>query len=141
MLQKYKEIVYGIFFGFGAALIDTMMDARAEAHSFQDEIIQRPIMLLYRILFVFFGLTLGWLLWQKNKRERDFRHLAETLKRVQQECGRNAVLMHAKLQVLLTKEDLHLSREAQELIRFVYERTQQLQGLANEKEKFSPMAA
>jgi hypothetical protein len=133
MLQKYKEIVYGIFFGFGAAIIDTMMDARAEAHSFQDEIIQRPIMLLYRILFVFFGLALGWLLWQKNKRERDVRDLAETVKRFQQEYGKHALLLHANLQVLLTREDLNLSRETGELIGFVYQSSQELQKLAKEK--------
>jgi hypothetical protein len=141
MLHKYKEIVYGLAFGLGAVIMDTAMDAHIEGQSFGAELIGHASMLLYRTLFLVFGLILGWLLWQKNKRERDFRHLAETLKRLQQECGRNAVLMHAKLQVLLTREDLHLSREAQELIRFVYERTQQLQALANEKEKLPPMAA
>ncbi|PYX63289.1 MAG: hypothetical protein DMG74_17580 [Acidobacteria bacterium] len=40
----------------------------------------RP-MLFYRVVFLLFGLVLGWLLWQKNKRERDFRRLAEALKR------------------------------------------------------------
>jgi len=38
-------------------------------------------MLFYRVVFLLFGLVLGWLLWQKNKRERDFRRLAEALKR------------------------------------------------------------
>jgi hypothetical protein len=96
-------------------------------------------MLLYRALFLVFGLILGCLLWQRNKRERDSRLLIETLKRFHEEYGRNAVLMHAKLQVILTKKDLHLSREAEELIQFVYQRSQELQRLT--KEKLPPMAA
>lgn len=81
MLQKYKEIFYGIVFGLGAAIIDTVMDGRMEGHSFWDELVQHRPMLFYRAVFLLFGLVLGWLLWQKNKRERDFRRLAEALKR------------------------------------------------------------
>jgi hypothetical protein len=77
------------------------MDAHIEGQSFWAELVGRPTMLLYRALFLVFGLILGWLLWQKNKRERDFRHLRETLKRFHEEYGRNAVLMHTKLQVIL----------------------------------------
>jgi len=53
-----------------------------------DELIQHPGMLLYRTLFVLFGVALGWLLWQRNKHERDFRALAEVLKQFRQECAR-----------------------------------------------------
>jgi hypothetical protein len=41
--------------------------------------------------------------------------------------------MHAKLQVLLTREDLHLSVEAEEIVRFVYQRSQDLQSLVQNK--------
>jgi hypothetical protein len=58
----------------GAAIIESVMDARAVGLGLWDELIQHPGMLLYRTLFVLLGLVLGWLLWQKNKRERDFRH-------------------------------------------------------------------
>jgi len=119
--------------------MDTAMDAHIEGQSFWPELVGRPTMLLYRALFLVFGLILGWLLWQKSKRERDFRHLSETLKRFHEEYGRNAVLMHTKLQVILTKQDLHLSPEAEELIQFVYQRSQELQSLA--KEKLPRMAA
>lgn len=139
MLQDYKEIAYGVVFGMGAGIMDTAMDAHMEGQSFWTELVLRPTMLLYRALFIVFGLILGWLLWEKNKRERDFRHLSETLKRFHEQYGRSAVLMHAKLQVILTKEDLHLSREAEELIQFVYQRSQELQTLT--KEKLPPMAA
>jgi hypothetical protein len=36
MLQKYKEMFYGILFGFGAGIIDTFMDAWMEGLSIQD---------------------------------------------------------------------------------------------------------
>jgi hypothetical protein len=133
MLQKYKEIFYGGFFGFGAAVLDTFMDARMENLSLQDELIQHGPMLFYRALFILFGLAFGWLLWQKNKREREFRDLSEILNRFRQEYGGPAILMHAKLQVLLTREDLRLSDEAEELVQFVYQRSQDLQSLVKNK--------
>jgi hypothetical protein len=133
MLQKYKEIFYGILFGFGASILDSAMDARMEGLSFLDELVQHPLMLLYRALFILFGLALGWLLWQKNRREREFRDLAEILKQFRQEYGGPAVLMHTKLQVLLTRQDLHLSDEAAELVQFVYQQSQDLQSLVRKK--------
>jgi hypothetical protein len=133
MLQKYKEIFYGGLFGFGAGVLDTFIDARMEGFSFRDELVQHSPMLFYRALFILFGLALGWLLWQKNKREREFRDLSEILERFRQEYGGPAILMHAKLQVLLTREDLHLSDEAAELIQFVYQQSQDLQSLVRNK--------
>ena len=76
MPHKYKEISYGGLFGFGAAVLDTFMDARMEGLSFREELVQHGPMLSYRTLFILFGLALGWLLWQKNKREREFRDLS-----------------------------------------------------------------
>jgi hypothetical protein len=133
MLEKYKEIFYGGLFGFGAAVLDTLMDAQMEGLSFGDELVQHRPMLFYRSLFILFGLALGWLLWQKNKREREFRNLSEILKRFHQEYGGPAILMHAKLQVLLTREDLRLSDEAAEIVQFVYQRSQDLQSLVKNK--------
>jgi len=139
MLQKYKEILYGVAFGVGAAIMDTAMDAHIQGHSVWVEIIQHPPMLFYRSMFVFFGLALGWLLWQKNKRERDFRHLTLTLERFHRECGTNVLLLHTKLQVLLTRNDLRLSHEAEELVQFAYQRSQELQTLM--KEKLPPLSS
>jgi len=139
MLQKYKEIFYGVAFGVGAAIIDTAMDAHIQGHGVWVEIIQHPPMLFYRSIFVFFGLALGWLLWQKNKRERDFRHLILTLAHFHRECGKSVLLLHTKLQVLLTRNDLRLSHEAEELVQFAYQRSQELQTLM--KEKLPPLSS
>ena len=131
MFQKYKEIVYGLLFGVGAAVIDTMMHAQMTDRSFWVEFVRpQPAMIFYRVLFLVFGLVLGWLLWQKNKHERDFRQVAETLERFHRELCAPALLMHTRLQVLLTKQDFHLSREVEEAIRFAYERSQEIQALA-----------
>ena len=134
MLQKYKEIFYGILFGLGAGTIDTVMHARMEDTSFWIEMLQpQPAMIFYRVLFILFGVGLGWLLWQKNKRERDFRHLAETVEKFHHDLCAPALLMHTKLQVLLTREDLQLSHEAEEVVRFAYERSLEIQALAKER--------
>jgi hypothetical protein len=134
MLQKYKEIFYGILFGLGACTIDTVMHARMENTSFWIEMVQpQPAMIFYRVLFILFGAALGWLLWQKNKRERDFRHLAETVEKFHRDLCAPALLMHTKLQVLLTRQDSQLSHEAEEAVRFAYERSREIQALAKER--------
>jgi len=127
MFRRNKEIFYGIAFGLGAAVIDTLMDAREGNIGFSDELTQHPVMVLYRGGFVLFGLLLGWLLWRDRKRERDFRQLSETLERLRQECAKHAFLMHAKLQILLMRDDLRLPQEAHDLIRLAYQGSQQLQ--------------
>jgi hypothetical protein len=78
-------------------------------------------------MFILFGLAVGWLLWKKSQREREFRHLAELLKRLRQEVGAPAVLMHANLQLLLTRDDLRPSGEAEKIVRLVYEQSQHIQ--------------
>ena len=133
MLQKYKEIFYGGIFGFGVSVIDTVMDARIEGLSFLDEMVQHRSMMIYRTVFIMSGLVLGWLLWQNNKREREFRDLSAILGRFRQEYEGPALLMHSKLQILLTRKDLHLSPEAEELVRFVYQKSQDLQALVRNK--------
>jgi len=133
MLQKYKEMLYGGIFGFGVSIIDTVMDARIEGLSFLDEMVQHRSMMIYRSVFILLGLALGWLLWQKNKREREFRDLSEILKRFRQEYEGPALLMHTKLQTPLTRKDLHLPAEAEELVRFVYQKSQELQALVGNR--------
>lgn len=133
MLRKYREIVVGILFGLGACLIDIVMHAGMMDRTFWDEALQpRPEMLFYRGLFLAFGLTVGLLLWQKSRRERDFRCMADLIRRFQRDLISPVVLIHANLQVLLTQEDFHLSLEAEALVRLIYEKSQQIQSLAKE---------
>lgn len=133
MLRKYREIVVGILFGLGACLIDIVMHARMMDRTYWDEALRpRPEMLFYRGLFLAFGFTAGFLLWQKSKRERDFRCLADLIQRFQRELVSPVVLIHAKLQMLLTQEGFHLSSEAEAVIRLIYEKSQQIQSLAKE---------
>lgn len=137
MLRKYKEIFYGLAFGVGAGVIDTVMHGQMADRSLWEELVRpQPMMIFYRVSFLLFGLALGWLLWQKNRGERDFRSLTEVVEKFHRDLCAPAFLMHTRLQVLLTKEDLHLPREAEEAVRFVYERSLEIQALA--KERFPP---
>lgn len=134
MLQRYKEIVYGLLFGLGAGVIDTVMHAQMTDRSFWEELVRpQSAMIFYRVLFLFFGLALGWLLWLKNKRERDFRKLTETVARFHREIGGPALLMHTRLQLLLMGQDWHLSPEAELAVRFVYERSLEIQAIVKER--------
>lgn len=132
MLTNYKEIVYGALFGFVALLLDTMMDAKSEGQEFLAEVAHRPGMMLYRLLFLFFGILIGWLLWRNNQREREVRTLFENLRRFHQEYEAEAVVLHTSLQVLLTK-NLNLSPETESLVRSAYEKSRELQSLAKQR--------
>jgi hypothetical protein len=90
-------------------------------------------MVAYRVFFIAFGLALGWLLWRKNKVERDFRSLAETVEQFRRGISAPAVLIHTKLQLLLTRGDFHLLPEAEEMVRFAYEKSREIGALAEEK--------
>ena len=134
MLQRYKEVFYGLLFGLGASLIDVFMHASMEQQGFWMELIRpQPIMVAYRVFFIAFGLALGWLLWRKNKVERDFRSLADTVERFQTGIREPAYLIHAKLQLFLMRNDLQLPGEAQEMVRYAYEKSREIGDLAQEK--------
>ena len=136
MLNRYKEIFYGIFLGLGAWVIDAVMHAKEEGGGFWGELAHlHGGALFYRLLFVGFGLALGWSLWKKNSREREFRRLAEILERFHHEVADPAFLIYAKCEVLLSREDFHLPSEASDVVRFIYEKAQNIVSMA--KERFS----
>lgn len=132
MQTSYKEIFYGVTFGLGAAALDTFIDARITGDSFLSEIAGHPGMMIYRILFVIYGLLLGWVLWKNNQREREIRRLMEDVRRFHHEYESHALVLHTNLQTLLTK-GLSVSPEAEALIRSTYEKSRELQALAKER--------
>ncbi|PYX99629.1 MAG: hypothetical protein DMG64_18970 [Acidobacteria bacterium] len=132
MLSTYREIVYGAVFGLIALLLDTVMDAKSEGQGFLAEVALHPGMMLYRFLFIFFGLFIGWLLWRNNDRERNVRKLMEVLRHFHQEYEARAVVLHTSLQVLVTK-NLNLPADAESLIRTAYEKSRDLQSLVKDR--------
>lgn len=127
MFQQYKEIVYGVIFGIGAACLDTLMDSRISGNSFSAEFSLHPTMLLYRGVFVLLGIVIGWLVWKNNVGARKFRQLAEAANRFHQDCAKYTLLIQTKLQVLLTRDDLQLHPEARQLVETSYKGCQELQ--------------
>ena len=127
MFQKYKEIVYGIILGIAAAGLDTFMDSRMAGDNFWAEFSLHPTMLLYRSIFVFLGIVIGWLVWRNNVGARKFRRLTEAASRFHQDCAKYTLLIQTRLQVLLTRDDLHLHPEARQLVEAGYHACQQLQ--------------
>ena len=132
MLSSYKEILYGLIFGLGAAALDTLMDARGAGESFSGGIVNHPGMMVYRGLFVLFGLLVGWLLWQNNTREREVRVLMEKLHTFHQQYEALAVVLHSDLQLLLTR-NLNLPPEDEALLRNTYEKSRELQAVARRR--------
>ena len=138
MLQRYKELFYGVLFGLGAAMIDVFMHASTEQQSFGAELFRSGrAIAAYRALFIIFGITLGWLLWRKNKVERDFRNLLETVEQFRLDISGAALLVHTKLQQLLIRSDSSLSPEAEKIVRYAYEKSREMGTLA--EKQLSPM--
>jgi len=129
MLRHYKEIIYGLIFGLGAAAIDTFVDAATEHKAFWDF---GPGMLLYRGLFVLLGFLLGWLLWRNNQSEREFRSLTAAIQKLQHEIGPPAVIIHAQTQLLLTKPGAPLPPDIEVMVRSIHEQSLKLQSIAKD---------
>jgi hypothetical protein len=133
MLERYREIFYGLLLGIGVEIIDVGMHAHEEGRSYWQELLQtQPATLFYRFLFLSFGLVMGWLLWMRNKRERDFRQLAETLRGFQRDIANPASVVNAQLEVLLTRKDLQLNQATEEIVRSMYERSRQIVSLTKQ---------
>ena len=133
MFQKYREIFYGGVIGLGAAGLDTFTDGVSQGSSFADEIAEHPSMMLYRAIFLLFGLAIGWLVWRNRRRERDFQRVFANAERLQQSCSKQSLLINTKIQILLTCDDFHLSPEAQELLRGIYDSSKEIQTLVRDK--------
>ena len=141
MLNRYKEIFYGLFLGVGAYVIDAAMHAQEEDGSFWGELIHvHSRTLLYRSFFIAFGLAVGWLLWTRSGREREFRRLAEIYERFHREVADPAFLIHAKCEQLLWLNEADLPAKTRESVRFVYDKAGIIESLAKERLSISVKA-
>lgn len=129
MLKRYKEIFYGLTFGLGAACIDTFVDASTQHKAFWDFSFG---MLLYRSVFVLFGLALGWLLWRTNQSERESRSLIAAVQKLQSDVGPPTVIIHAQTQLLLTKSGAPLPPDVEVIVRSIHEQSMKLQSIAKD---------
>ena len=130
MLKNHREIFYGLLFGVGAALLDTLIDAVMQDKAFLDV----PTgMIFYRLLFVLFGLLLGWLLWRKNTSEREFRSLQDQVQDLRHKIGAPATMIHTQAQLLLGRDAAQLSPQVQSVVRTIYEQSQKLQSIERER--------
>lgn len=129
-IKRYREIVYGFVFGLGACAIDIVMHARMDGRSALEELIRPdPAMIFYRVLFLAFGIALGMLLWQKSKREREARQLAELMRQLRHDIAGPTILIHANVQMLLTREGSAAAGDAEPLLRVIYEQSKKLRSV------------
>lgn len=129
MMSRYKEIWYGVGFGAGAVAIDVVMHARMRGHDVAEELATlAPDMLVYRIGFLAFGATVGWMLWRHNRREREFRKMQERLEQLAHQASATVTLAYAKLQFVLTRPDTTCSAETIAILHSMGEELQKLRG-------------
>jgi hypothetical protein len=141
LASNYKEIFFGAAFGVGASLIDVSMHSTmARTDLIQELLHPEPAMALYRIFFVAFGVGLGVLLWQRNRRERDYRRLSRALVELRTSIAAPSMLVHTNLQLLLTKHASAAPEAAVTILRSAYEHSVSLQRILSDKSthEFSP---
>lgn len=134
MISRYREVLFGLVIGLVAVIVDVIMHARMQDRSFAEELIQPHIeMLFYRLLFLAFGVVLGWLLWKSNKRERESRYLAEALDKLCRDIAAPSIIIHTQAQVLLMRDHPALPAEVESALRTIHEHSTRLQSLANRR--------
>lgn len=132
-MKKHRELVYGGAFGVGAAVLDVALHAWTEGTGVWNELLRPSLGVgLYRLLFLVFGMVFGWILLQKSRQEEELNRSVDKLKQLHREMSAPATLIHTKLQILLTRSDLHLSPEAEIVIRSIYEQSQAIQSAARQ---------
>ena len=132
MITRYREVFFGLLFGVAATALDIIMHARMQGRSFAEELMQPEIeMFFYRLLFLAFGIALGFILWRKNQHERETRHLAEALDKLGREITGPAMIIHTQTQLLLTRTHPALPTEAEAAVRAIYEQSTRLQSLVS----------
>lgn len=137
MFRRFKEIWYGAFFGIGTILIDANMHSRMSDRSFVDELTElRGEMVFYRLLFLSFGLALGWLLWRNNRREREFRELQDRFARFQHQLSPLLTVTYSRLQMALTHpESTVLSSEISKHLQTAHEDIRRLKTMIESEER------
>lgn len=132
MLHRYREILYGGFFGLGAAMIDIAMHARMTGRGFIEEFLQpEPGMTFYRMLYLVFGTGVGWLLWRTNHKERAFRLLLRQFRHLLDLFDGHATVVYANAQMVLMKGTPAPPDDAVHGIRELHDHMQKIRDLTN----------
>jgi hypothetical protein len=127
-VRNYKEIAFGILFGLGASLIDISMHSSMENKPWIDEFIHPSLlMLVYRLMFLLLGITLGVLLWQRNRVERDSRRYAALLGDLRRDLAGPSMIVHTNLQLMLTRHHTELPPPVRQIVELSYENSKVVQ--------------
>lgn len=131
MIGRYKEIWFGLSFGLGAIVIDAAMHSQMSGRAFIEELFSFHFeMFVYRVLFLAFGLSLGYLLWRNSRQERQFRILQESFRQLGSELRPVLVMNYSRLQILFGGREIALlSEEAQTTLRAVHADVRRLQSI------------
>lgn len=131
-LREFREILYGVLFGLGAATIDIVMHARMHGEAIVEETLRPgPEMAFYRVLYVVFGVLLGWALWRRNSKERGFRLLLKQFCDVIDLFDGHASVIYANAQAVLMQETSKPSEQAAARLGILYEHMQQVRVLTH----------
>lgn len=123
MLNRYKEILFGILLGAAMWIVDAAMHvelgAEVGSHGFWTELFApHPTAILFRLVYFALATVFGVYLWRANWREREVRALEQAVIAFQRQLDRPAlrILSHARqLQarnsVVLDETAAHLTTE------------------------------
>ena len=133
VLNRFREILYGGLIGLVAAAIDIAMHARMAGHGLVEEFLQpQPRMTFYRMLYLVFGTGFGWMLWQRNGKERAFRDQLGQFRDLIDLFDGHATVIYTNAQMLLMRSADPPPEDAVKRVRELYDHMQKIRVMTSE---------
>ncbi len=140
MLNRFREILYGGLIGLVAAAVDIAMHAKMAGHGLVEEFLQpQSGMTFYRILYLVFGTGLGWMLWQRNGRERAFRDRLEQFCDLIDLFDGHATVIYTNAQMLLMRSAEPPAEDAVKCVTELHEHVHKIRVMTNELSELADM--
>lgn len=122
MIERYKEIYYGIAIGISMWVLDAMMHASMHGHlgwhSFLQELLANDVtQVFFRCLFVMVSVAFGYALWRSNKRKLQVQDLQAAIDAFHRQTINPLMLISGYASLLSLKEGWPASREDIDLVR------------------------
>ena len=120
MLNRYKEILFGILLGAAMWIIDAAMHAElgtdVHSHGFWTELFEpHPTAILFRLVYFVLATAFGVYLWRANWREREVRALEQAVIAFQRQLDAPALRILGAARQLQNRNSIQLDETAERL--------------------------
>lgn len=137
MLNRYKEIFFGLLLGLTMWMADALMhtmlplsETGQQPTWLEELLFPDDLQLITRLLFVGFAVYLGWLLWRSNQRTRAVHDLARRMETLHQQTSLPASLIIEECNLLI--QGSGLDSVTLEMVKEICQYARQIERSTNE---------